>query len=396
MRSKSILLLLIALGCGIVASVAVSQVVLDQKSKGDVQTIGILVVAKDLSASTKIPADGFRVEQWPLDRVPAGAITDPKSVENKFTKQRLYAGEPIIEAKLSAKGKEFSVPVGYRIFDITVRDESGGGGYIGPGDRVDVFGYFEKGARIHAAKSVKVMENLEVVMIDGVAVVDPEATTQKKSSTIQLLVKDSQYVVLDTAANLGRLRLALRPPEPVGSVSNHMDDGENFMTWLNKEYEGIQAEKSEKEVKPVAETKSLVSVKPQKEVTHEMVIISPTKTTKYREIDGQMVTVSAEAEAEAAAAASRANQQPYYAYPPSYKSPSNFGGQGAVPGASGWQQQSGLGLPSNSSQNSPISQPGSSTKSGESSGASQTNMSWDASSGSWQSGGFKPTYPTGK
>ena len=84
MRTKSILLLVIALGCGVVASVAVSQVVLDQKNRGVTQTVPILVVAKEISAATKIPPDSFRIEQWPVDRVPLGAIADPKLVENKI------------------------------------------------------------------------------------------------------------------------------------------------------------------------------------------------------------------------------------------------------------------------------------------------------------------------
>jgi pilus assembly protein CpaB len=372
MRAKSILLLLIALGCGVVASVAVSQVVLDQKNRGEVQTVGILVVAKDLSAATKIPADSFRIEQWPVDRVPAGAITDPKAVENKFTKQRLYSGEPIIEAKLSAKGKEFSVPVGYRIFDIVVRDESGGGGYIGPGDHVDVFGYFEKSARVQAAKSVKVMENLEVVMIDGVAVVDPEATTQKKSSTIQLLVKDSQYVVLDTAANLGKLRLALRPPEQAGSSHTKADDGELFMSWLKESEVANTAEKSTPA--PTLTESKVATPKKEKAPSHEMLIISSTKATTYREINGKMVALSDEPEPEPQP---QKSSLPTGNFPPTYKSP-------LAP----------------SSTSSPFTGAGSTSASGgassDSTGNAQSNMSWDPNSGSWQSGGFKATYPSAK
>lgn len=355
MRAKSVLLLVIALGCGVVASVAVSQVVLDQKNRGEVQTVGILVCAKEISAAARIPLTSFRVEQWPVDRVPPGALTDPKSVENKFTKQRLYAGEPIIEAKLSSKGKEFTVPHGYRIFDITVRDESGGGGYIGPGDHVDVFGYFEKGARVNAAKSVKVMENLEVVMIDGVAVVDPEATAQKKSNTIQLLVKDSQYVVLDTASNLGKLRLALRPPQqmdPNGMAPQ--DDGEQFLSWLE------ESEKSKTEREVVAEP--LVSVPappvPEKTEKHEMVIVSPTKSTMYRWTDGKAIPQKFDMNQEEDPSSAANNS-----YPTSYKTPA---------------QSSQVASPNN-----PANAP-------------QPNMTWDPVSGTWQSGGFKATYPSTK
>ncbi len=375
MRTKSILLLVIALGCGVVASVAVSQVVLDQKNRGVTQTVSILVVAKEISAATKIPPDSFRIEQWPVDRVPLGAIADPKLVENKFTKQRIYPGEPIIEAKLSSKGRDFIVPEGYRTFDIGVKDETGGGGYIGPGDHVDVYGYFDKGPRVKAAKSVKVMENLEVVMIDGVAVVDPEATKQKKSSTIQLLVKDSQYIVLDTASNLGKLRLALRPPSPVTATGNQTDDGEKFIQWL-KDSESTKSENSNSE-KSIVESAVLepapLAEKPEK---HEMVIVTPNKSTMYRFSEGktlpQKIDMDQAAPVENPALGDEQSQKiPKYS--------SNYNSTG--------QKNSMTSLDSTPSQGVEPVNPANSV---------QPNLTWDPASGNWQSGGFKATYPSTK
>ena len=375
MRTKSVLLLVIALGCGVVASVAVSQVVLDQKNRGVTQTVPILVVAKEISAATKIPPDSFRIEQWPVDRVPIGAIADPKLVENKFTKQRIYPGEPIIEAKLSTKGRDFIVPEGYRIFDIGVKDDSGGGGYIGPGDHVDVYGYFDKGPRVKAAKSVKVMENLEVVMIDGVAVVDPEATKQKKSSTIQLLVKDSQYIVLDTASNLGNLRLALRPPNQVNSTGTETDDGEKFIQWL-KDSESAKNENSNIE-RPIVESVIPEPAPPaEKPEKHDMVIVTPNKSIMYRFSEGksapQKIDMDQPAPPENPAVGDDQSQN-MQKYPPSYKS-----------AAQKQVVQTADSIPSQGVE--PVN-PANSV---------QPNLTWDPSSGSWQSGGFKATYPSTK
>ncbi len=370
MRAKSILLLVIALGCGVVASVAVSQVVLDQKNRGETQTAPVLVVAKEISAATKIGADSFRLEQWPVDRIPFGAISDPKLIENKFTKQRFYLGEPIIEAKLSGKGRDFTVPEGYRTFDIAVKDETGGGGYIGPGDHVDVYGYFDKGARVKSAKSVKVMENLEVVMIDGVAVIDAEATKQKKSSTIQLLVRDSQYVVLDTASNLGKLRLALRPPTKVAVNGESTDDGEKFISWL-KESEASPVEK--------AVPDSIVSTTPSQaeKSEHEMVIVSPTKSTLYRWTKNQLMPqkVDLGQPVESSSSSGFQNQSqsnpliPANPFPPT---------QTQIP---------------NASSSSSLMQASQNSGAANAASAAMPYQAWDSSTPSWQSGGFKATYP---
>ena len=370
MRAKSVLLLVIAIGCGVVASVAVSQVVLDQKSRV-VQTVPVLVVAKEVSAATKISADSFRLEQWPVDRVPLGAISDPKLIENKFTKQRLYPGEPVIEAKLSGKGRDFTVPEGYRTFDIGVKDETGGGGYIGPGDHVDVYGYFEKGARVKAAKSVKVMENLEVVMIDGNAIIDPESTKQKKSQTIQLLVKDSQYVVLDTASNLGKLRLALRPPAQVAAKGTQTDDGEKFLAWL-KEADAVPVEKSIPETVVTAPP-----VQPEKTEKHEMVIVSSTKSILYRWTKDQMMPqkVDMDLPEESTSNSTGQNQNQSAPVSPPRK---------MIPSQS---QQS------NASSSSVTFQPHPSMVANPENGSPPV-APWDPSNGNWQSGGFKATYPT--
>lgn len=367
MRSKSILLLVIALGCGIVASVAVSQVVLDQKNQGVPQTAPVLVVAKEISAATKIPQDSVRVEQWPVDRVPPGVISDPKMLENKFTKQRIYPGEPIIEAKLSGKGRDFTVPAGYQIFDIAVKDETGGGGYIGPGDHVDIYGYFDKSARVKAAKSVKVMENLEVVMIDGVAIVDPDVSKQKKSSTIQMLVKDSQYIVLDTASNLGKLRLALRPPAKVAASKDAApDDGENFISWL-KESE------STPEVKPVVDTPALPQTNREVPEKHEMVIITPNKSTLYRFMEGQTNPQKVDMDQPSPESPSLGGY-PSQGYPMNFKSPNQ-------------SQAANSASPSKVSQLIAPLDPAN---------MFQPNPTGNKDSGNWQAGGFKATYPGGK
>lgn len=348
MRSKSILLLVVALGCGVVASVAVSQVVSDQKNRGATQTAPVLLVVKEISAAAKIPKDSYKLEQWPIDRVPPGALTDPKMLENKFTKQRIYPGEPIIEAKLSAKGREFTVPAGYQIFDIAVLPDTGGGGYIGPGDHVDIYGYFDKGPRAKAPKSVKVMENLEVVMIDGVAIIDPEAARQQKSTTIQMLVKDSQYIVLDTAANLGKLRLALRPPEQVGASKNdEPDNGEKFVSWL-KESETDALAKSVIDTPAVAQPNQEVPNK------HEMVIITPNKSTIYRFLEGQTNPQKIDMD----------------------QTPADSPMESVNPASS-----------SNASQSMAPAQ---------SANSAQPNTTSDKDGFNWQSGGFNATYPGGK
>jgi pilus assembly protein CpaB len=380
MRAKSVLLLVIALGCGVVASVAVSQVVLDQKNRGVVQTAPVLVVAKELSAATKIQPDSFKLEQWPIDRIPMGAISDPKVVENKYTKQRFYVGEPLLEAKLSGKGADFTVPVGFKIFDASVTPGSGGVGYITPGNHVDVYAFIDKG-RSKDSKSVKVIENLEVVMVDGFGIVDPETTKTKQSNTIQLLVKDSQYIVLDTAANIGKLRLALRPSGQVATSDDQEDTGEKFLKWLGDN-------DTVAEPKPIIESAPATPViAPAEPVAkHELVVVTPSKSIMYRFSEGksqpQKINLDEPVVDNTPLAAPLGGYQSGSPYAPTYAPP-------YIPPRP--QPTKPVDADADATSNSAQS-----TQPVDPANSAQPNLTWDPASGTWQSGGFKATYPSTK
>lgn len=369
MRTKSLILLIISIGCGLVASFAVSQVMTDKRDGSEVQTSGVLVTTKDLSPMAKMTADSVRVEQWPVDRIPSGAVAEVKDIEGKYAKQRMYTGEPIIEAKLSARGKDLVVPVGYRIFDVRVDENNGGSGYISPGDRVDITGFFEAGNRFPVSKSIRIMRNIEVAMVDGVSFRDPEAGP-KRASTIQLLVLEKQYEVLDTASNLGKLKLSLRAPESdaLTNGKTESDTGESFLGWLK------ESEKKSDASGVVASTANSLSMlkglfaamkpTPKEEEKKEMLVLTPGSVSIYRWVNGRRMPILI-------------SPEEYYGNPGSTQGPN----------------ASSSGLPESkyiSTQTPSVNEPAPSTN------ASKPAATWDPQTGTWQTGGFTPVYPQSK
>lgn len=248
MRAKSLILLVIALGCGMIAAVAVSKAVMD---KGPVQqaeaTIEIFVAVKDLQQGEKITAENVKLEKWPKNRVPEGATYKLEQVESWYTKNQLFAGEPILEKKIEETSNSFStnVPKGYRIFDI-----AGGGGYIKPGDHVDILGTFKSGGRNSVSEIRTVMRNVKVHGINGSTLReadDEEKGRGSKNTTFQLLVKETQLEALTLAKALGTLQLNLRPFDE----DENSDNGEEFLSWIKS------SEQSNQEVAEVEETSSL-------------------------------------------------------------------------------------------------------------------------------------------
>lgn len=239
MRSKSGILLIVALGCGMVASVGISQVVAErQASDNQIQLVEILVATRDIDVQEKITADNIRLEKWPQDRLPEGAITKLEDVENRFANQRLFAGEPLLPAKLmdSAESVANKIPPGHRVFDMSVDNNTGGMGYILPGDRVDVIGFFQGNQPGQIGQTQTVLRAVRVFGIDGNTIRDNKKADEKKAATtIQLLIQDSQLEAMTTAAAMGQLRVSLCPPgvnTGGGDKGEQVDTGAAFMSWI--------------------------------------------------------------------------------------------------------------------------------------------------------------------
>lgn len=233
MRAKSLLLLIIALGCGTVASVGISQVMMDQKNQGpkELPTVDIFVTVKDVDVNQKLSAELVRLEKWPQNRVPEGAVSRLEDVKDRYVRQRMYPGEPILAGKLndSIVGVDTEIPRGYRVFDLSVNERNGGSGYIKPGARVDVLGTFKVN---NVTESRTVMRNVRIFGINGVTVRDNDPSSNSRATTFQLLVHESQMDALNLATALGELRCTLRGTVENENANETTDTGEAFINWV--------------------------------------------------------------------------------------------------------------------------------------------------------------------
>ncbi len=233
MRAKSLILLIIALGCGTVASVGISQVMLDQKNQRptEMPMVDIFVTVKDVDVNQKLTAELVRQEKWPQNRVPEGAIFKLEDVVDRYVRQRMYPGEPILAGKLNDAivGVDTEIPKGYRVFDLSVNERNGGSGYIKPGARVDVLGTFKVN---NLTESRIVMRNVRIFGINGVTVRDSDPSTTNRATTFQLLVQESQMEALNLATAMGELRCTLRGTVENQSTEETPDTGAEFISWI--------------------------------------------------------------------------------------------------------------------------------------------------------------------
>ena len=123
MRPKSLLLLALALGCGLVASIGISQV-MDRNNHGTtkIETVPIYVAVHNINLGDPIDAKMLSLQEWPKDKVPRGAISNLEDLQGRRPRATIIEGEPILEGKLLEKGQIAdpirSITKGMRLYTI--------------------------------------------------------------------------------------------------------------------------------------------------------------------------------------------------------------------------------------------------------------------------------------
>jgi pilus assembly protein CpaB len=221
MRAKTMILFVIAVGCGLVASIGVSQYL--ENASGNtaapVETEEIFVAVADINIGEKLDAQNVKLEKWPRDRMPEGAITVLEDVEGRFPKTRLYSGEPILIAKLMDSNdgsKAVDIPEGYRVVSVKVSVESVVGGLVQPGDRVDLLVFLRKSAEVPETGTRTILRDVNVFAIDAETERRVDAEGQARAvRTVSVLVKPEQAEKVMLASELGQLKLSLRRPDEI-------------------------------------------------------------------------------------------------------------------------------------------------------------------------------------
>ena len=223
MKYARLLVLGVAIGAGVLAArmVMISQapspepVVTEAPAKSD--KVKLLVAAKDIGLGRKLDAADLSWADWPRDAVPPGAITgeaDPKADNTyigQIVKAPIYQGEPIRSQRLISTDKGFMaaiLPKGKRAIAVGVEAETTAGGFILPGDKVDLI--LTRESREAPAMSETILENIRVLAIDTTTAgeKDEKALSPKRTATLELSPEQAEIVA--QAQQLGTISLALR------------------------------------------------------------------------------------------------------------------------------------------------------------------------------------------
>jgi pilus assembly protein CpaB len=173
----------------------------------------IVVAAQPLRYGAELSAAMLKEVSWSGDAVPAGAfhkVADVLKSGRRIVLASIEPNEPLLSLKITGPGQRATlsslVRDGMKAVTIRVNDVEGVGGFVLPGDHVDVVLTRNKSGT--APTSEVVLQNTRVLAVDQLA--DDRATkaTVSKSVTLEVDTVDAQKVWL--AASVGNLSLLLR------------------------------------------------------------------------------------------------------------------------------------------------------------------------------------------
>ena len=227
MRPKSLILLALALGCGLVASIGISQV-MERNSRGQgvtAETAPIYVAKHNINLGDPFDASMLVLQEWPKDRIPPGAIASIEELTNRRPRQSIFQGEPILESKLLAPGQladpTGGIPEGFRLKTIGVDAETSAAGLLSPGDRVDISLFVDRNERqgFETAKTKVILQNIRVFAIEQMIQRSPDGGDARTiPKTVSLVVTPDQANKITLAEQLGSISLIPRNPNDEKSV----------------------------------------------------------------------------------------------------------------------------------------------------------------------------------
>lgn len=223
MRRSSLFMLLGAVVLGILAVVFARVFVTPQGSSdaptvADVPTSAAVVAAKNFAFGDKIEPDGLKVVRYPSAGIPAGtfktveeAIGDKSRValrvidQNELVTARAISG---IGGRLSSSGV---IGPAMRAVAVPINEVAGTGGFLAPGDRVDVLltrtpdDSEEKDAK---PRTDLLLQNVRVLGVGQDSNVAKEKAEIVKTATLEVTPVQAQKLAL--AASVGSITLSLR------------------------------------------------------------------------------------------------------------------------------------------------------------------------------------------
>ena len=177
------------------------------------KTTPVVVAALEIPFAQKIEMAQLKTVQWPSATVPTGAFTEVAQVEGKIANGTIYPNEVVIEGRVvehqGGSSLASMVSANMRAVTVRVNDVIGVGGFLLPGNRIDVIAT-RKDDSNRRSHSQTILQNLRVLAVDQTAASGEDKPVVVRAVTLEMTPRQAERLV--KATDEGNVQLALRNP----------------------------------------------------------------------------------------------------------------------------------------------------------------------------------------
>ena len=249
MKQKNLAMLGVAVGCGLVAAVAVAKLSAGNTKGPD--TAKVLVAKKDLPVQTTLDEkeiDNLLVwADMPKNLVPPDACTDVEQVKGKSLNRTLKQGNPVSVTDLGT-AKKLILPDGCKAMSVKATQVDAVAGFVKPGDRVDIM-YVERMTGTGKTRSAILLRKMLILAVNMTNQLDEKSGAAiPQVESVSLAVNDKQGNLLALADEKGKLKLLLTSNK---AADARPDPKDGEIEWLEDPFEVKATPVVEKKPDPV-------------------------------------------------------------------------------------------------------------------------------------------------
>jgi len=203
----------------------------------EVDYVDVLVASMDIQRGTRLTPDYLKWKRWPAEALEPNQIdiqNQPQALEEyagAVTRTAIFAGEPIMRQKVVQAGDRGLMSAllgpGMRAISTRITADTAAGGFIQPGDHVDVVLTTQLPRTLQASMiSVQnnyvantIFENVPVLAIGQTSNQNPDGTAYVIGSTALLEMSLADSEVLIEAQSRGDISLVLRGLDSRGAAN---------------------------------------------------------------------------------------------------------------------------------------------------------------------------------
>lgn len=214
MRMKTVALLAVAVGCGLVAMLGVRQAMHARQSGEQEQKVSVLVAVTEIPVGTPLTPENVTFRDVAVSLVPEGVVTSPEQYAERSALVPIQPSDFITLAKLTepgVQGRSVQIPPGMRVVSVKVNDTQTHSNMLAPGDRVDLLvTYSSRSQRGMTTKTKTLLEYVEVFATGNKTVTDGSKDKDGQVKNVSLLVTPEQANYVYLAERKGELSLVWR------------------------------------------------------------------------------------------------------------------------------------------------------------------------------------------